>query len=199
MKNNTTLSLLISVFALPPLVAYFMYFTNTMPDARGNKGNLIQPVITVQQSSLEPNLQLNELISSFKGKWTLLMLVGDTCQSLCQKNIYIMRQVYSALGKNNQHVRRVLLLDKQSHPQYQDLLKIFPKMSVIKANQATINSFTSPLKKVVSSLYQRIYIVDPYGRLMMYYSVDLNVEDIFSDLKRLVSILNSGLVTFSKM
>ena len=41
-SNIITFWMIVLMFALPPVVAYFMYFTGIMPDARMNNGTLIE-------------------------------------------------------------------------------------------------------------------------------------------------------------
>jgi cytochrome oxidase Cu insertion factor (SCO1/SenC/PrrC family) len=193
MNNKMTLTLLISIFALPPLLAYFMYFTNIMPERRSNKGVLVNPLVSLAQIDEPLNLQLDQLINNFAGKWTLLMLSKKSCQSRCQKNIYLMRQVYSVLGKNNYNVRRVLILENVNRTsESKKNLKNYPKMSVVNANKNTIERLIMPFNKIVNDIYLRIFIIDPHGRVILYYPANFKPKDLLSDLKRLVVVNNNS-------
>jgi cytochrome oxidase Cu insertion factor (SCO1/SenC/PrrC family) len=193
MKNKMTLISLISVFALPPLLAYLLYFTNTIPGSRSNNGHLINPIVDLSEFPMQSDLQLNKLIDDFKGKWTMFMLINKPCQSFCQNNIYLMRQVFRVLGKNNSNVKRVVLIANVSNlPESENIFINYPKMSVVKANQSSIDHFINPFKNIVSDIYQRIFIIDPYGRVILYYPVNFKPDDLLSDLKRLVVINNNS-------
>ena len=108
-SNVITFWMIVLVFALPPLAAYFMYFTGVMPDARMNKGTLIEPT-ELPELALKKNNGQTFDIGNNSGKWTLLMLADASCDDLCKKNIYLMRQVRISLGKDSNNTERLLIM-----------------------------------------------------------------------------------------
>jgi len=186
-KNKLTLAALLLVFALPPLAAYMMYFTNLMPTGKSNKGNLINPIIEIPAMSMEANYSSTSL-HTFKGRWNLVMFVPNDCEQLCQKNIYFMRQVQTALGKDENQVRRFILLESiKPSAKLESFLKDFSKLHIMSSNAEII----APFKKVVRDYQQRVFIIDPFGNLMMYYAQDFDPKDLLSDLKRLILVNNN--------
>ena len=203
-----TLGALFILFGLPPIAAYLMYFTNSLPLGRSNKGHLISPVIALPVSKIQSESRTTTAGISkpeLTGKWTLIMIVNQDCDFICEKNIYLMRQVRTALGKNNHNVQRLLLVDNFKPTQgFQKFIQDYPQMTVLssntQANNTIPNSITSTgnnslvraFKKAVDSIYKRIFIVDPQGNLMMVYQPELEPKDLLSDLKRLILVNNNS-------
>lgn len=193
-NNHMTLLAILIVFSLPPVSAYLIYFLDLLPDSRSNKGVLISPIVQFPEfifpeSAVSSNGQTINSIADFKGKWTLLMLVGQSCDLLCEKNIYLMRQVQTALGKDSHNVERLLIVNKRQHiKKLRQFLNDYPKMFVISGDNRLFNRLGKPVGAIINDLYQRIFIIDPQGRLMMYYAQALEPEDLLSDLKRLIMV-----------
>jgi len=108
-----------------------------------------------------------------------------------------MRQVRTALGKNSHNVQRLLLLENFNMAQdFQSYLLDYPKMSIFTTNSTVKNAVNKTLvdtfKKAVESIYQRIFIIDPHGNLMMFYPQNMEPKDLLSDLKRLILVNNNS-------
>ncbi len=190
-RNIFTLWMIILVFGLPPFAAYFMYYTGIMPQARSNNGTLITPVDL-------PDLNLHSIdgnsftTRSNKGKWTLLLLIEPTCDELCKKNIYLMRQVSKSLGKDRHNTERLLVITESPIADtLTDFLREFPAMPVITGTQTAINSLNQLLLTATGESLNKVFIIDPYGRVMMHYPQDLEPGDLLDDLKRLI-LVNSN-------
>jgi cytochrome oxidase Cu insertion factor (SCO1/SenC/PrrC family) len=190
-SNVLTLAMIILVFGLPPLAAYFMYFSGIMPDARMNKGTLIK-------AEELPEIDLHTMdgraydINSKSGKWTLVMLVEPTCDDLCKKNIYLMRQVRTSLGKDRNNIQHVIVLKNTPVAEQLDVfLRDYPNLTVLTGNESAINTLDSFLISVAGDSANKVFIIDPNGSVMMHYDQDLQPKDLLGDLKRLI-IVNSN-------
>lgn len=187
-KNVLTFWMIVVVFALPPLAAYFMYFTGIMPSARMNNGTLIDPA-KIPEMTLKTFKAQDYRIGTANGKWTLTMLVDRTCDDQCKRNIYLMRQVRISLGKDSNNAARLLIMSDNVMPEtLEQFLQDYPEMPVVTGdgnNMQTLNQFFSSL---ASDVRNRVFIIDPRGQVMMYYEPDMEPKDLLEDLKRLILV-----------
>lgn len=193
-SNALTLWMIVLIFALPPLAAYFMYFSGIMPDARMNKGTLLEakelPDVLLQTLDKQAYT-----IKQNSGKWTLLMMVESSCDDGCKKNIYLMRQVRTSLGKDSHNTSRLLVLsEKTMSDAMTDFLRDYPDMPIVTGSQNDIQKLNSFLVSVAGESLNKVFIIDPYGRVMMHYAQELQPKDLLSDLKRLI-LVNSNELT----
>ena len=89
--------LIVLVFVLPFIFAKHL-FDNDVTAKRGttNHGTFLANDINIQ------NLQDNN-------HWVILQVIDNTCDPLCQDNMYMLRQINTALGKDMDRVKRYLL------------------------------------------------------------------------------------------
>ncbi|MFK5984360.1 MAG: hypothetical protein QM479_02890 [Pseudomonadota bacterium] len=171
MNNKLTLLAIVVLFSLPPIAAYLLYFTY-LPLGSSNKGNLISPVIMLPEIAVNKN--------PIAAQWTLFMWLKTSCDKQCKKNIYLMRQVNSALGKNKNRVKRMVLVEKKLLTQNtQQFLQDYPKMLIINQQEDEFKILQQLFKQAVKTIEQRVFIIDPQGALMMYYSQDLDPDNLF--------------------
>lgn len=190
-SNVITLWLLILVFALPPMAAYFMYYSGYIPAARSNKGILIKPTEL-------PELMLKTIddkpytLGTNNGKWTLFMMAESACDELCKKNIYLMRQVRTSLGKDRNNTERLFVMaDTLVSDSMADFLSDYPNMPSVLGSPDDIKTLQTFFVSVAGKSVNKIFLVDPEGRVMMHYAQDLQPKDLLSDLKRLI-LVNSN-------
>jgi cytochrome oxidase Cu insertion factor (SCO1/SenC/PrrC family) len=191
-KNVVSFAILVFMFGIPIVAAYVMYITGYIPSGRTNKGTLITPVVELAEVEMiaEHDTKTEPAsIKQFKGKWTLLMLVNQPCEQLCRKNIYLIRQVRTALGKDANNARVLLVINSEYYTEdLQQFLKDYPKMPVFIGDPIQFKRFSSPFETVVEDYTPRVFIMDPYTSIMMYYPEELNPKDLLSDLKRLILV-----------
>ena len=194
-SNVLTFWMIVLVFALPPIAAYFMYYSGIMPEARMNNGILVQ-------AEEFPDLMLQTIddksytVKSNSGKWTLLMLTGSSCDDLCKKNIYLMRQVRISLGKDSHNTERLLIITDTHVPAFEaltDFLRDYPGMPVVTGNQYDIQTLSKFLVSAAGDTKNKVFLIDPNGKLMMHYAQELQPKDLLSDLKRLILVNSNDL------
>lgn len=192
-SNIITFWMIVLVFALPPVSAYFMYYSGIMPDARINKGALILP------ESL-PEISLHTIdgeafsINKNHGKWTMLMFADSTCDKICQKNIYLMRQVRTSLGKDSHNTERLLILNEQGvSDEFSTFLKDYPGMPVVASEQEDAKAMEVFFTSVANNTKNKLFLIDPNGKVMMHYENNFEPKDLLSDLKRLILVNSNDL------
>lgn len=176
-RSRLKLLALILVFALPALLAKLVLSKHWYNSGVTNKGELIEPA---------RNLQSLGLINPHQGtKWQLGYVLPKHCDSFCQQQIHYLQQSHIALGKYQQRVAPVVLVDKNSDPAMIAMLPI----EMIKVN----DSFTN----VVSGF--EYVIVDPLGQLVMRYpqvgsekELVSQSKDLLADLRKLLKLSRVG-------
>jgi hypothetical protein len=180
-KSRKTLVTLFSIGLVPVIIAWTVYnfFPQFLPVTKTNLGTLISPPISHQVAG----------ISIGERKWSLLVPVGTSCDEDCQKRFYFVRQVNIALGKNSDRVQRIIVAESDTaldgvSQQYPDLIRIDSSMAQFrKALEPTV---TEP----VSGNY--IYLMDPNGNIMMFYTLEQAGKPMLKDIKHLLKISNIG-------
>lgn len=179
-RNRLTLLTMVVVFAAPALAAWF-YFLNPqyLPDNRSNRGELIQPMVTLDTSSGLTGPDGSAFDSdSLAGRWILVSLEGAACGEPCRQRLISLRQIRLALGQSRMSVERLLLLTGGDSGGVESE---FPGMRVAFARQALLNHLGEG-----EAALGRIYILDPMGNLMMRYAADAPAKDTLKDMERLI-------------
>ena len=127
----------------------------------------------------------------FSGKWTLLYIGDGTCDLYCEASLFKMRQVRLTLGRDSDRVQRKYLgLNKQQDTQA--IEKIFSKyhrMQVAWFDKQLVDKSLPQFKELP---IHQIYVIDPLGNLMMWYSKDATSKGMKKDLKRLLKVSKIG-------
>lgn len=193
-RRGRLVFLAIFMFFAIPLVAAWWLFLHTEPGrpwATSNKGDLISPARPLQNFAPIRNRTGGDYtLDDLRGKWTLVFVPPAGCDETCKKNIYHMRQVWAALGRDADRVQRLLVFRK--HEQFDELsgfLENYPRMQVVfDAGNRLIGQI--PFSE--AALDRNIYLVDPLGNLMMAFPQTLDPRDMLQDLKKLLKISTIG-------
>src|SRR5262245_17459781 len=98
--------LVLLICAAPVIASYFTYYV-IRPQARSNYGELIQP-----QRPL-PALKLTDLQGravdprALTGQWLFVAVAGGSCDAMCERNLYLQRQLRETLGKDRDRMDKV--------------------------------------------------------------------------------------------
>ncbi len=182
-KSRGLLPLLamVVVFAAPALAAWFFFFNpEYLPTKRSNRGELIQPVIPVDEELGLRNTDGSPLDPGrFEGKWTLISLNAAPCEQACRDKVIALRQIRLALGETRYSVERMqILTGTQSAPEWKDE---FEGMHIALAGERLLTALGG-----AEAALERLYILDPMGNLMMRYTRDAPVKDTLKDMERLL-------------
>ncbi|MEA1080147.1 hypothetical protein [Marinobacter qingdaonensis] len=193
-RRGRRTAILLFVIGFGPMVfATIMFYTGWLnPSGHTNNGELISPVVPVQQLQLETRdgTPLAERFGPEQAdsQW-LLMVVADDCAGPCQELLYLARQVNIALGKNANRVARAAALgsvpaelSERWSTEYNLMERLVPAPGTTPAWPAGIDPEAEP----------RILLVDPFGNVMMHYGTDHTGKDMLKDLKHLLKISQIG-------
>lgn len=124
---------------------------------------------------LNPPLSLGKIVSKniveYQGRWVLLY-VSPVCDTLCTQNLYKMRQVRLATGKDQERIVRLLVTQSA--------------YALPEGYQGTYQEETS------QQIQPGLYLADPHGNIILYYKKDADPEKLLKDLTRLLRISQIG-------
>lgn len=195
-RARLLLVLLAALFLGGTVIAFVLLQSGWRPARTKNYGELVQParpLADVEFATLDgPRLRLSEL----KGKWTLVYFGPADCLKPCTDNLYKMRQVTAAQGKEAHRVQRLMVVtDPKALDWLRYTLKDYPGMQVATgpadAVRRLATEFAVPAGSPLDNLH-RVYVVDPLGNFMMSYPADADPRGMHKDLGLLLKASQIG-------
>lgn len=188
-SNRRTLIFVMSIFALPVLASMLLYMIGWKPSNTVNHGQLIQPARQIGDKTLQSLDGKPVHLKELHGKWTMVYLGSSTCSEACMKNLYYMRQVHAAQGKEVDRVQRVFIVtDETATSTLKTRLTAYPDMYILKAENTVMAELVKSFGLNAAQLAenQGIYLVDPQGNLMMHYAPGADPAGMRKDVERLL-------------
>lgn len=192
-KGRLTLLLIVVVF-LVPVVAAYLY---RPAGEAGNYGTLIEPPQPLGELEMTALDGTAAGLDALRGKWTLLYPGGERCGETCRRNLFKIERVRLTQGEDMERVQSLYLAPNSMEPgavadalvEYQglqgyliapsELASMAPALELGAGEGAPVNK-------------ERIYVIDPLGNLMMYYSRDADPSGMKEDLERLLKVSQIG-------
>jgi len=191
-RDKIQVLLLLGLFLLP-IVAAIWY----RPSATMNSGELVVPARPLAEATLRTLAGEPFPTGRLGSKWSLVYFGTATCGQPCVDNLYKMRQVRLAQGKELSRVQYVYVvmdgpLDEAT---IQGTMSQHPDALVLTGDQDAIDAWVRQFTIEAGSPrdgLDRIYVVDPLGNLMMSYPADADPSGMRKDLARLLKVSRIG-------
>jgi len=113
-----------------------------------------------------------------RGKWLLVAIDASACDAWCEKKLYYLRQIRRAQGKDMERVERLWLVTDAGKP----------RAELAQAIEGTVIEPAPKLDAFPGRPADHIYLVDPFGNLMMRYPRDADPSRMLKDLQRLLRV-----------
>jgi cytochrome oxidase Cu insertion factor (SCO1/SenC/PrrC family) len=194
-KTLLTLGALILIFIGPLIAAWILYTSNTSFLSDSNYGQLIAPPLAFEQLNLRDTHNHTFSRQVISGRWLLVYFVPKTCDKLCVQNLYKMRQVRLALGKDMDRMQRmVLMLSPLTDPLFNNqLAQDYSGTFQAEISRDTIMNFLPKAYAIaVTSKGGGLFLVDPLGNMILFYPPDADPEKILKDITRLLKVSQIG-------
>lgn len=195
-SGRKKLLLIFGLFAVPLLLATLWFHAVRISGGSwGNtaKGELITPAVPLEGMALTENGQLFD-IDGLRGKWTILYVPESLqCGEDCGEHLMLIRQLRLALNHRMERVQRVVLLDQSTVPEAMQEAQL--GLRVVSGSDAQRKAFLAQLSQPTQGLEpvaNPIYIVDPFGNLMMRFGPEQLPDQVHKDLKRLLKASRIG-------
>lgn len=204
--------LLLAVF-LPITLASFAYRSATSGGFSGfglavNNGTLILPPADVSDLDMRDEAgqlvfeRFEDIVARLDDPddyairpWTIIYMNGGACDADCRERVHLLRQMHVGLGKHQERVTRYYLsISGTDVPgeTVDHLLTEFPGQGLAYTNASTVEQNLQSHGVDISIEDGVIMFVDPVGNVMMYYDNSHTIEQIKSDLDRLLSYSSLG-------
>lgn len=185
MKKSTIILVFIAFFA-PVLLAVLLHsrWVDWEPGATRNHGELLEPVIALDEFSTVDARNRPVTRDDLFGRWQLVLVQPGVCGEACLERLYWMRQIRAAQDRHQPDVGLVLL---SAAPLSADtvaaILDLAPDFLILEGGGARplMDGFPT------SGTAESTYIVDPQANIMMRYPSDADPTGIRKDLRRLLT------------
>lgn len=185
-RSTRMLWLVVLVCAAPVLASYFMYYV-VRPEGRTNYGELIAPPRDLPASAAlaVTNLQGQpvSLQQQVKGNWLLLTVDSAACAESCKQKLYWMRQLKTAQGKEKERVDRVLFIT-DSAPLETVTMREYEGTVFLRAGRDDLARWLPTGEG--AQLEDHIFVMDPFGNVMMRYPKNADANKIKRDISKLL-------------
>lgn len=190
--------LLAAIFAAPVLGAYLFYFylPELQPTGRTNQGHLIVPAKPIEVTELRD--MKGELFEPplLQEKWTLLQIGASDCREVCQRMLWNSRQVRTSLGRRMTRVQRVYVATDRDNAEFLDdwFYQEHSDLQIAFTDHASADDFVAffSARKAPADSSDYIYLIDPNGNWLMYYTPEDEPGGMLKDLKKLLKLSGIG-------
>ena len=170
----------------PILVVTFstLYFLSGMsPEGTKNNGVFFKSYFDLNDFKNIEGKQ--DLIKFEDGKWILSVYVTNIDSS--EESIYLARQLNVALNRDINKLKRVIFYsNKLLEPNLKDIKLQYPRVEIIEDKNGVLLNVLQRNSSLDFNIVNPIFVIDPYGRAVMYFLPDTDPKLILKDLKVLI-------------
>lgn len=173
-NQKLALIILALMFAAPAPIAYLFFKHPQWLGAHTNKGELLKPAVSLSA--------INN-----REKWHLLLWHPGTCESVCSQQLDKLARVRLALGRRLYEVEQWLVI-RDTDPALPE-----PLLNTLHEQDIHVLRLGETQGQVIEKLTgeDRVFIADPNNYLILSYSLTAKSEDIFHDLKQLLTTVET--------
>jgi len=185
-KKNMKNKILLLIILLTPIavvIASSLLFSNGISPANtNNNGVFFKDYFNFDQFSITNG---NDGLKFDDGKWVLAVYVTDTEKA--KDSIYFMRQLNVALNRDIYKARRITFFSNVLiEDSLKNILKEYPRTENFKDENGMLLNVLQRNSSIDMNIENPIFIIDPYGRAVMFFPKDTDPKKILKDLKRLI-------------
>ena len=206
--------LILACFAVPLILAIiWLQVVRTQGGTCGNtsRGELIHPALPLEAFSLDYFTMKNEgdtaeeayreageafTVDNLRGIWTMFYMPEGACSERCETNVYHMRQVRLALNNRMNRVQRVALVNSADQVT-EKLSTEYLGLQLLSGNADDVAVLRDQIRtaeetRQMEPMPDAIYVIDPFGNVMMRFAPDLDPGKMLKDLKHLLKVSRIG-------
>ena len=179
-KSRKKLIMILTVFALPVILAKFSLQYNWLDYGVTNKGALVENELTL--------IDLGVNKGQVAAKWLIMYSAPKQCTSHCEQALENIHNTYVSLGKEMPRVRPVALLKSKLTTKQKER---------IDQSQWQLISTTQPDNTLL--VQPQVFIVDPLGNVVMSHAVPKDAKElvrfgknVLADMKKLLKYSRVG-------
>jgi hypothetical protein len=185
-RGRLKMLLVLLVCAAPVIASYLTYFV-IRPEGRSNYSTLIVPQRTLPDALPLADLQGRAVAArSLHGQWLIVVVAGGACDVVCEKQLWLQRQLRETLGRDKDRVDKLWLVNDAAAPRAETLAAIGggTPTQVLRVPADALAGWLEPAAG--QALAEAIYIVDPMGNWMMRSPPDPQPARLKRDVEKLL-------------
>ena len=175
------LVILIAAIAVAPVILSYLAYYVLPRDGRVNYGTLlVRPFHDVAGTTLDGKpLSTRDL----RGRWIVLFAGGRACDAACTSALYASRQARTIQNAERDRVQRLWLIPDAGVPP-SAVLDEHPDLAVARVGAGVVATLPEG--------FDRIYLIDPLGNLVLAWPADPDIKAMAKDLTRLLRASRIG-------
>lgn len=214
-RNLWPLWAVLAVTLAPVVASYVMYY-GVKPEGRVNYGDFVEPQVTVTDLpvsvAIQPQSESAFLavqaeprtrrplaqLGDWQGRWLMVRVGPSACDTSCQQELWLMRQIRLTTGRERDRVERIWILTDQGQPDPQ-LLADQQGLWVIRVKSISghgtlIDNWINVALAAsgTTGKASNIWVVDPMGNLMMRFPDQPDPNGMKKDMNRLLKASRIG-------
>ncbi|MDC0598887.1 hypothetical protein OAP18_03520 [Gammaproteobacteria bacterium] len=212
-SNKFKLSFLLLAAALPISLATWVFNAREIDGIRSttNNGILITPVMDITEFDLRDTngaeifQRFEDMVAGIEiddyepRPWLLIYLGTKNCDNNCQERLHFLRQLHIRLSGESDRVERYYVNAGQNRESIDVSTQTlfaneFPdlKLAYSDASALLIKLARTTADGIDPIALHYIYVVDPIGNVMLYFTPENTTEEIFKDLDKLLDQSSLG-------
>jgi len=175
----------LAVCAAPVIASYLTYYV-IRPQSQKSYGALVEPQRPLPKADATGLDGKRVPLQSLHGQWLLVSVAGGACDAVCEKHLYLQRQLRESLGREKERVDWVWLVD-DAVPVRAQLLPALSQATVLRVDGEQLRQWIAAAPG--QGVHDHLYVVDPQGNLMMRFPPALDTvaaKNMKRDLERLL-------------
>lgn len=184
----------LALCAAPVIASYFTYYV-IRPEGRSVYGELVDPQRPTPdvavRDALAPDDRPGGSLRALKGQWLVVVVADAACDALCERQLYLQRQLRESLGREKDRVDRVWLVS-DAQPVPERLRSGLRGATVLRVPAGELSAWLRPAAG--HALAEHMYVVDPMGNWMMRFPARMDAAGAARgkrDLERLLRASSS--------
>lgn len=188
-RGRWKMAALLLVCASPIIASYLMYYV-VKPEGRTNYGELLDPRLHPIPSLGATDLDGKPVpLKALEGQWIMLNVDSGTCDETCNRQLYEMRQLRTAQGKERDRIERVWLITDDA-PVSEQIKQDYQGTHMLRADPKAIKAWL-PVEQG-ATVMDHMYMIDPLGNLMMRWPKDADPNRMKKDISKLMKASRIG-------
>jgi len=178
--------LVLLVCAAPVFASYFTYFV-IRPDGRTNYSELIVPAQPIPVALELTDLQGRSVApQSLTGQWLIVVVAGGACNAVCEKHLWLQRQLRETLGREKDRLDNIWLVPDSAtpSPQLVQAISTHTEIAILHVPQGALGGWLKAAPGNV--LEDHMYVVDPQGNWMMRVPPQAEPAKVKRDIEKLL-------------
>ena len=182
MKSKIFLAFLLFTPPLVLLISTLSFQSGFSPINTKNNGVFFSEYFDVKDLNL---INDKKVIAFDDGKW-IFATYASKSDSL-EEALYLMRQLNIALNRDINKLKRVIFYsNKLLEPNLKDIKLQYPRVEIIEDKNGVLLNVLQRNSSLDFNIENPIFVIDPYGRAVMYFLPDTDPKLILKDLKVLI-------------